>query len=121
MTENQKKRFLEGIELFNRGQFFDCHEALEEVWLESSGEQKKFLQGLIQVAVALHHLRNGNRVGAARLLEAGIEKLSESVPERESVDVAALLEVLAPLRERLRAGETSGDWPSPQILSKARL
>ena len=115
MTQQQSERFREGIALFNGGRFFDCHEAWEEVWLEFSGERKKFLQGLIQVAVALHHLRNGNRVGAERLLAAAVEKLAGDSPERELIDVAALLAALAPLRQQIRAGEPSPATASPQI------
>ena len=102
--------------MFNRGQFFHCHEVLEEVWLEFSGERKKFLQGLIQVAVALHHLRNGNRVGAERLLDAAVAKLAGDSPERELIDVDALLAALAPLRKQISAGESPPDnWSPPQI------
>ena len=116
MTEHQRARFEEGIELFNRGRFFDCHEALEEVWLEFSGDRKKFLQGLIQLTVAFHHLRNGNRVGAGRLLAAAIGKLALDSPERELFDVEALLAAVAPLRELLSASETAPtDWTPPQI------
>ena len=115
MTEHQRERFQEGIALFNRGRFFDCHEALEEVWLEFSGERKKFLQGLIQVAVALHHLRNGNRVGAERLLAAAVEKLAGDSPEQELLDVDALLAALAPLRKQIRAGESPPPTAIPQI------
>ncbi|MBI1956253.1 MAG: DUF309 domain-containing protein [Acidobacteria bacterium] len=118
MTPRQKKRFEEGITLFNRGQFFDCHEVLEEVWLEVPGDQKKFLQGLIQVAVAFHHLRRKNLTGARRLLSAAIEKLSGFGREQDSVDVAALLEALEPLQQQLDAGEVPPDWPSPQIAWK---
>ena len=118
MTEDQRKRFQEGIALFNRGQFFDCHEVLEELWLEFSGERKKFLQGLIQVAVALHHLRNGNRVGAERLLDAAVEKLAGDSPERELLDVAALLTALAPLRKQISAGDSLETATPPSIYWK---
>lgn len=118
MTEPQRERFREGIALFNRGQYFDCHEALEEVWLDLSGERKKFLQGLIQVAVALHHLRNGNRVGAERLLAAAVEKLAGDSPEREIIDVDSLLADLAPLRQHLGAGESCNETTTPQIYWK---
>ena len=118
LTPHQKKRFEEGVALFNRGQFFDCHEVLEEVWLEIPGDQKKFLQGLIQVAVAFHHLRRKNLVGAHRLLAAGVEKLSGFGRQQDAVDVAALLEALKPVQQHLHAGEVSPDWPSPQIALK---
>jgi len=115
LTEQQEERFREGIALFNCGRFFDCHEALEEVWLELSGERKKFLQGLIQAAVALHHLRNGNRVGAERLLAAAVEKLTRDSPERELIDVDGLLADLVPLRKQLLAGEPPPATAIPQI------
>ena len=118
LTERQKERLQEGIALFNRGQFFDCHEVLEGVWLEFSGERKKFLQGLIQVAVALHHLRNGNRVGAERLLAAAVEKLAGDSPERELIDVDALLAALAPLRKQISAGDSSETATPPSIYWK---
>ena len=74
---------------------------LEEAWLkassEGSGEQRTFLQGLIQVAVAFYHLRRENLVGASRLLTAGMKKLSGFAPERDAVDVAALLAALEPV------------------------
>jgi len=119
LTEHPRKLLEEGIALFNRGEFFDCHEVLEELWLESSGDRKKFLQGLIQVAVALHHLHNGNRLGAGRLLAAGMDKLTEYAPEDDLLDGDALLAALAPLRNQISAGESPENWTSPQIHWKA--
>ncbi len=118
MTAYQKDLLREGIELFNQGQFFQCHEVLEEVWLEASGEQKTFLQGLIQVAVAFHHLRHENLIGAGRLLTAGVEKLSGFAPQRDAIDVGGLLAALEPLREAVSAGTIRPDWEAPQILAK---
>ncbi|MBI4442801.1 MAG: DUF309 domain-containing protein [Acidobacteria bacterium] len=114
-TPHQKKMLREGIRLFNAAQFFDCHEALEEAWLEAAGPQKIFLQGLIQVAVSLHHLRQQNFAGARRLLAAGLEKLSETAPQAAEIDLAALLQALEPLRADLQAGTASKSWPAPRI------
>jgi predicted metal-dependent hydrolase len=110
-----RQRLLEGIGLFNRGEFFECHEALEAAWLESAGETKQFLQGLIQVAVAFYHLRQSNFLGAARLLQAGKDKLSRSSSVRAGVDAAALLKQIAELPDRIECGEIPPDWPAPQI------
>ena len=115
LTEHQRERFQEGIELFNGGRFFDCHEALEEVWLEFSGDRKKFLQGLIQLTVAFHHLRNGNRVGAGRLLAAALKKLALDSPERALIDVDGLVAAVRPLGEQIAAGEAVEKAPLPQI------
>ena len=118
MTSHSKNRLREGIDLFNWERFFDCHEVLEAAWLEASGEQRTFLQGLIQIAVAFYHLRRENFVGAGRLLTAGMEKLSAFAPERDAVDLAALLAALEPLREALAAGTIRPDYAAPRIMVK---
>ena len=56
-----------GIELFNNCEFFEAHDVWEELWAEYRGESRTFYQGLIQVAVALHHFCNGNVRGAKKL------------------------------------------------------
>ncbi len=60
-------RYLAGIVLFNRGDFFEAHEVWESIWLETSAPERRFYQGLIQAAVALCHFGNGNLRGAAKL------------------------------------------------------
>ena len=118
MTSHSKNHLREGIDLFNRERFFECHEVLEEAWLEASGEQRTFLQGLIQIAVAFYHLRRENIIGAGRLLTAGMEKLSAFAPVRDAVDVAALLAVLEPLRDTVAAGTIRPDCAAPRIMIK---
>lgn len=71
--------FEAGIDLFNAGQYFECHEAWEEVWKRSEGEEKRFYQGLIQAAVAILHVRRGNLSGARTVYRRASEKL-ESMP-----------------------------------------
>jgi len=60
-------RYLAGIVLFNRGDFFEAHEVWEGLWMETAGPDKRFYQSLIQAAVALCHFCNGNLRGAAKL------------------------------------------------------
>jgi Domain of unknown function (DUF309) len=47
----------EGLRLYHAGEFFAAHEAWEGVWLRAQEPEKKFLQGLIQVTAAFHHLQ----------------------------------------------------------------
>jgi hypothetical protein len=65
----QSKNYREGIALFNQHSFFEAHEVLEDVWRAAPERERKFLQGLIQVAVALHHHSRGNLVGCRSLLD----------------------------------------------------
>jgi hypothetical protein len=60
-------RYLAGIVLFNRGDFFEAHEVWESLWMETHGADRAFYQGLIQAAVGLCHFCNGNVRGAAKL------------------------------------------------------
>ncbi|HYB89445.1 MAG TPA: DUF309 domain-containing protein [Candidatus Binataceae bacterium] len=67
--------FSEGIGLFNQGRYFECHEVWEEAWKRSHGAEKRFLQGLIQAAVAILHAERGNLKGAASVYAKAREKL----------------------------------------------
>lgn len=107
--------FLEGVELFNQGEFFACHETLEQVWLNSQGERKLFLQGLIQIAVGFYHLRRDNTVGAERLLSAGAAKLKSHGDGQKLVDGAALLAAIEPVIGEIQAGRARNDAPHPRI------
>ena len=73
--------------LFNHWCFFEVHEVLEPVWMEEVGDVKRFLQGLIQAAVALYHLGRGNVAGARSLLAEGLTKLSPHRPSFIGVEL----------------------------------
>lgn len=61
--------------LFDAGLYFEVHELLEPYWIRADGSAREALQGLIQVAVGLHHLAGGNVSGARALLHDGCAKL----------------------------------------------
>jgi predicted metal-dependent hydrolase len=94
-------QYQRGISLFNNAEFFDAHEALEDIWRAAPPENKKFLQGLIQVAVAFHHYSTGNRVGMRSVLERAIRNLSQPSGSFGQFQLAALLQSLAQWREAL--------------------
>jgi len=106
---------LEGIEEFNRGEFFECHEYLEEAWMQESGRVRYLYQGILQVGVGFYHLENGNWRGATGLLRNGTIRLKEFEPVTLGVDVAKLvresercLQELESLgRERIREFDVS--------------
>jgi len=105
---------LQGIRLFNQGDFFEAHEVLEDVWRAAPEPDKKFLQGLIQVAVALHHHSKGNLVGARSLLERAARNLAFYPESYGGVNVAKLLCELSGWQAYLKDG-ASRVPPLPQI------
>lgn len=68
-------RYLQGIDHFNKREFFDAHEIWEDLWHEEHGEANAFVQGLIQFATALHHFEAHNLKGTKLLYDAGVELL----------------------------------------------
>ena len=67
--------FAKGLEEFRAGRFFEAHEKWELLWKASAGDDRVFLQGLIQLAAARVHIGRGNPAPAARLLALAKEKL----------------------------------------------
>lgn len=82
---------LVGVRQFNDGEYFACHETLEELWLAEGGELRGFFQGVLQVGVGLYHLQRGNERGALLLLARGTELLRPFSPECLGIDVAGLV------------------------------
>lgn len=83
--------YLQGIEYFNDCEFFEAHDTWEELWTEYRGEARKFYQGLIQVAVALHHFVNGNTRGARKVYLTSRNYLEQYPGAYEGIDLAGLL------------------------------
>ena len=100
-----------GIRLFNAREFYDAHEVWEDVWRESEGLEKRFLQGLIQAAVAFHHHSTGNVAGAFSLMERGRKNLAACPDEYGGICVSALLESLGQWRTALAAGSVPPKHP----------
>ncbi len=108
MKKPPHNEFLHGIELFNQARFFDAHEVLEDVWRASPVEDKKFQQGLIQVAVALYHHGNGNSIGARSVLRRSYRNLSRYPEGFGGVRLSDLLQAVA---EWQRAMDEGGKVP----------
>ena len=92
MSETIPPEFWQGVELFNTGQFYACHDTLEALWMESVEPDKSFYQGILQISVALYHLGNGNLKGAIILLGEGSNRLARYPSIYSQVDVDELLE-----------------------------
>jgi hypothetical protein len=108
----------EGIEYFNRGEFFRCHEVLEEAWGPERGPARLFFQSLIHLAVAFYHWQRGNAAGAEAQLRKGLHKLAAYLPEYQGIDTARLHQDASAALERIEK-EAQG-WEYPRIHSSDR-
>lgn len=81
---------LKGVRLFNAGEYFECHEELEELWLAERGAVRELYQGVLQIGVALLHRQRGNFKGAISLLQSGLRHIAPFAPVCQQLDVARL-------------------------------
>ena len=103
--------FRHGVELFNRREFFECHEALEEIWTPARGPERLFLQALIHFAVGFYHYQRGNREGAARQLRKGLQKIVSYLPQFAGVDTRKLHGQMARRLRTVIAGKQIRTYP----------
>jgi uncharacterized protein len=90
-TAEYEPLYLKGIEYFNACDFFESHEAWEEIWTEHFGPSRKYFQGLIQAAVALHHFGNGNIRGAKKVYFGAKGYLEPYRPKHLGLDLDKFL------------------------------
>lgn len=76
-----------GFEQFNREEFFEQHETLEDAWIAESDPVRYLYQGILQIGVGLFHLGRGNLYGAQRLMARGLALLEPFRPSCLGVDV----------------------------------
>ncbi|HTR80811.1 MAG TPA: DUF309 domain-containing protein [Bacteroidota bacterium] len=89
---SERERFARGVALFNARNFFDCHDAIEEIWMEWRGNDRTFFQGIIHVAVGFYHLENGNFRGSRSQLTKGITKLQRFRPAYFGIELEDFLD-----------------------------
>ena len=105
-------RYLAGIELFNRGEFFEAHEVWEDLWHECASADRRFYQALIQAAVAAYHWSRGNAAGAKRLYHSGRKYMEPFRPVYLGLAVDDFWDAMA-------AHLTGG--PAPRIVPSSRV
>jgi len=57
----------EGLRLFNAGEYFEAHEALEDAWNEEKGQVRDLYRGILQIAVVYLHVTRRNYNGAIKV------------------------------------------------------
>lgn len=78
------------ILLFNRGDWYDCHDCLEELWHETSGATRSILQGILQIAIAELHHERGNLRGSTILMGEGLGRIQGNRDGGLNLDLATL-------------------------------
>ena len=105
----------EGLRCYRAQEFFAAHEHWECVWLRSKEPEKTFLQGLIQVAAAFHHLQRGNPRGTRSLLYRARLRLERYPESFRGIDVASLCKEIDEWLQVLKAGTATHGHSYPSL------
>jgi predicted metal-dependent hydrolase len=107
--------FLQAVQEFNRGHFFEAHELWEDLWNEAGGEEKRFYQGLVQIAAGYQKLSIAQYSGARKLLERGQQTLSEFPADYANIDLSHLLMTVASTLLSLAMPQSVYSFPPPTV------
>lgn len=113
-------RFYDALALLNAGEYFECHEVLEEIWREEPTSLRLFYQGILQVAVGCYHLIvRHNRRGGTNKLREGLEKLRQFPAVMGLLDVEDLRRQVQALLESVQrmSDEEIANLPAEPLLT----
>ena len=112
MNNDQKKEklFKDGFKHYKKKNFFEAHELWEELWSDYYLEDRKFIQGLIQLSVSFVHLDNGNMNGAVSQLKKCTEKIQQFSGIHREINVSLLLNQIEQVREKYSECKSLSDF-----------
>ncbi|HUY26130.1 MAG TPA: DUF309 domain-containing protein [Candidatus Binataceae bacterium] len=108
-----ERHFRAGVERFNRGEFFEAHEEMEDAMnlLEDDTRDWDFFRGLLRAAVANHKLSQGETPGAIIHLRAALELLAPYPDRHRGVRLRELRGALVAQRARIESAAPPGAPP----------
>jgi len=106
--ESPPRALLSGVDQFNAGEYWECHETLETLWRAEPRPVRDLYQGILQIGVAFHHLRHDNVPGAIKMLRRGLPRLRDLPEVCQGVRVAELAQAARAIHDRVAAQEKEG-------------
>ena len=109
-------RFIKGLELFNEGKLYDCHEVIEDLWLNTKAADpyRDLYKGVIQAAAAIYQFERGIFSGALGLYQTSVNYLAQYEPQALGLETTALIHDLkkcfhGPAHSRAKEGNCRFD------------
>ena len=105
----------EGLRCYQNQEFFAAHEHWEAEWLRCDEPEKTFLQALIQITAAFHHMKRGNITGTLSLLRAAYGRLQNFPAQFQGIAVEELRLTIHCWLDALEDSSELPRLPFPQI------
>ena len=117
-TTSFKDSLLVALNFFNNHQWYEAHDAFEEIWNTLDGDERQVIQGILQVSVSQFHLSKGNLNGATILLGEGLGRIKPRTKINLGIDLESFCLCLENLLKKLQYKETlsKSDKPVLKIL-----
>ena len=117
MNEESTKSFKEllfiALNLFNNHQWYEAHDAFEEIWNTVDGDERQVIQGILQVSVSQFHLSKGNLNGATILLGEGLGRIKTRTKINLGIDLESFCICLEDLLKKLQYKEILNENDKP--------
>ena len=117
MNEESKESFKDSLftalNLFNNHEWYEAHDAFEEIWHSVNGDERQVIQGILQVSVSQFHLSKGNFNGATILLGEGLGRIKTRTKLNLGIDLVSFCRCLEDLLRKLQNKETLNESDKP--------
>ena len=114
-TINFKDSLFIALNLFNNHEWYEAHDAFEEIWNFVDGDERQVIQGILQVAVSQFHLSKGNLNGATILLGEGLGRIKTRTKINLGIDLESFCRCLEDLLRKLQYKEILNDKDKPYL------
>ena len=117
MNEESTKSFQDSLfialNLFNNQEWYEAHDAFEEIWNSVDGDERQVIQGILQVSVSQFHLSKGNLNGATILLGEGLGRIKTRTKVNLGIDLELFCLCLEDLLKKLQYDEILNETDKP--------
>ena len=112
-TKNYHESLFMALNLFNKHEWYEAHDAFEEIWNSVDGDERQVIQGILQVSVSQFHLSKGNLNGATILLGEGLGRIKSRTKINLGIDLELFCQCLDGLLRKLQYKETLNENDKP--------
>ena len=104
-AKSVKDSLFTALNLFNNREWYEAHDAFEEIWNSVDGDERQVIQGILQVSVSQFHLSKGNLNGATILLGEGLGRIKTRTEINLGIDLESFCRCLENLLGKLQYNE----------------
>lgn len=117
MDDYTRSRFIIAIDKFNKKEFFECHEVLEDIWFDTRDNSRDFFHGLLHIAVGFYHLTQKNNIkGSILQFTKAVKKLGDYEENYCGINLGELIKRVNTINKNLAKKKLPARMPKIVLL-----